>query len=61
MQHHSELIDLDVSAILWGELTSDEAGDQSIALMGRTCNDRLTSAEALCHREFVLTKLYISV
>jgi (2R)-sulfolactate sulfo-lyase subunit beta len=56
----SEHIDLDVSAILKGELTLDGAGDQLIDMMIRTCNGRLTSAEALGHREFVLTKLYIS-
>jgi (2R)-sulfolactate sulfo-lyase subunit beta len=56
----SEHIDLDVSAILRGEMTLDEAGDKLIEVMVRTCNGRLTSAEALGHREFVLTKLYIS-
>ena len=56
----SEHIDLDVSAILKGELTLDEAGDQLIDMILRTCNGRLTAAEALGHREFVLTKLYIS-
>jgi (2R)-sulfolactate sulfo-lyase subunit beta len=59
-QTMSEHIDLDVSAILKGELTLDGAGDQLIDMMIRTCNGRLTSAEALGHREFVLTKLYIS-
>lgn len=56
----SEHIDLNVSAILKGELTLDEAGDQLINLIERTCNGRMTAAEALGHREFVLTKLYIS-
>jgi (2R)-sulfolactate sulfo-lyase subunit beta len=56
----SEHIDLDVSAILRGEMTLDDAGDQLIELMVRTCNGRLTAAEALGHREFVLTKLYRS-
>jgi (2R)-sulfolactate sulfo-lyase subunit beta len=56
----SEHIDLDVSAILQGEMTLDEAGDKLIELMVRTCNGRVTAAEALGHREFVLTKLYIS-
>lgn len=56
----SEHIDLDVSAILKGELTIDQAGDRLIELMIRTCNGRLTAAEALGHREFVLTKLYRS-
>jgi len=56
----SEHIDLNVSAILQGELTLDEAGDKLIELVVRTCNGRFTATEALGHREFVLTKLYIS-
>ena len=56
----SEHIDLNVSAILRGEITLDEAGDKLIELMVRTCNGRFTATEALGHREFVLTKLYIS-
>ena len=55
-----EHIDLDVSAILKGELTLDGAGDLLIDMLTRTCNGRLTAAEALGHREFVFTKLYIS-
>jgi (2R)-sulfolactate sulfo-lyase subunit beta len=55
-----EHIDLDVSAILQGEMTLDQAGDALIDLVVRTANGRLTSAEALGHREFVLTKLYRS-
>jgi (2R)-sulfolactate sulfo-lyase subunit beta len=55
-----EHIDLDVSGILRREMTLDEAGDQLIDIMIRTCNGRLTCAEALGHREFVLTKLYQS-
>ena len=56
----SEHIDHDVSAILRGELTVDEAGDELIEIICRTANGRLTAAEALGHREFVLTKLYRS-
>ncbi len=56
----SEHIDLDVSPILKGELTLDQAGDQLIDMILRTSNGRLTAAEALGHREFVFTKLYIS-
>jgi (2R)-sulfolactate sulfo-lyase subunit beta len=55
-----EHIDLDVSGILRREMTMDEAGDALIDIMIRTCNGRLTCAEALGHREFVLTKLYQS-
>lgn len=56
----SEHIDLDVSGILRRELTLDQAGDQLIDIVLRTCNGRLTCAEALGHREFVMTKLYQS-
>jgi (2R)-sulfolactate sulfo-lyase subunit beta len=56
----SEHIDLDVSAILRGEMTLDQAGDRLLEMVVRTSNGRLTAAEALGHREFVLTKLYIS-
>jgi (2R)-sulfolactate sulfo-lyase subunit beta len=56
----SEHIDLDVSAMLRGEMTVDQAGDALIDIMLRTCNGRLTAAEALGHREFVMTKLYRS-
>jgi len=55
-----EHIDHDVSAILRGELTVDQAGDQLIEIITRTANGRLTCAEALGHREFVMTKLYRS-
>ena len=56
----SEHVDLDVSGILRREMNLDEAGDRLIDIMLRTCNGRLTAAEALGHREFVLTKLYPS-
>jgi (2R)-sulfolactate sulfo-lyase subunit beta len=56
----SEHIDVDVSAILRGEMTLDQAGDKLLEMIVRTANGRLTAAEALGHREFVLTKLYAS-
>src|SRR2546421_6731953 len=55
-----EHIDLDVSAILRGEMTVDQAGEELIEIIARTANGRLTCAEALGHREFVMTKLYRS-
>lgn len=58
--HMSEHIDLDVSKILQGEMTVDEAGDALLDIIVRTANGRLTAAEALGHREFVMTKLYRS-
>jgi (2R)-sulfolactate sulfo-lyase subunit beta len=56
----SEHIDLDVSGLLRKELTPDQAGDKLLECMFRTANGRLTAAEALGHREFVLTRLYES-
>ena len=56
----SEHIDLDVSGLLRREMNLDQAGDALIDITLRTCNGRLTAAEALGHREFVITKLYRS-
>lgn len=56
----SDHIDLDVSRILQGEMTIDEAGDALLDMIVRTANGRLTAAESLGHREFVMTKLYRS-
>jgi len=55
-----EHVDVDTSGILQRELTLDQAGDKLLEMMLRTANGRLTAAEALGHREFVLTKLYRS-
>ncbi len=55
-----EHIDFDCSALLRGEMTFDEAGDGLLDVLQRTVNGRLTAAEVLGHREFVLTKLYRS-
>ena len=55
-----EHIDLDVSSLLQRELTLDQAGDKLLECLLRTVNGRLTAAEALGHREFVLTRLYES-
>ena len=56
----SEHVDVDVSALLRKEMTPDAAGDALLDSMFRTANGRLTAAEALGHREFVLTRLYES-
>jgi (2R)-sulfolactate sulfo-lyase subunit beta len=56
----SEHVDLDVSGILRRDMTIPQAGDALIKMILRTANGRLTAAEALGHREFVLTKLYRS-
>lgn len=55
-----EHVDVDVSALLRKEMTPDGAGDALLDMMFRTANGRLTAAEALGHREFVLTRLYES-
>ncbi len=56
----SEHVDVDVSGILRREMTLDQAGDALIDMIRRTANGRHTAAEALGHREFVMTKLYRS-
>ncbi len=55
-----EHIDCDVSKILSREMNLDQAGDELIKATIRSANGRLTCAEALGHREFVMTKLYRS-
>ncbi len=56
----AEHVDVDVSGLLRREMTPDEAGDALLDMLFRTANGRLTAAEALGHREFVLTRLYES-
>jgi (2R)-sulfolactate sulfo-lyase subunit beta len=55
-----EHVDVDVSGLLRREMSPDQAGDALLEMMFRTANGRHTSAEALGHREFVLTRLYES-
>jgi len=56
----SEHIDLDVSKILKREMNLSQAGDAFIDITVKTANGRITCAEALGHKEFVITKLYRS-
>ncbi|PLR69200.1 MULTISPECIES: UxaA family hydrolase [Bacillaceae] len=56
----SEHIDVDVQGLLSRQISLEEAGDQLMEVICKTVNGRLTSAEALGHREFVMTKLYRS-
>ncbi len=56
----SEHVDVDVSGIVRRDMTIDQAGDLLIGMIEKTANGRLTAAEALGHREFVMTKLYRS-
>ena len=55
-----EHFDVDVSGLLRREINMDEAGDKLLEMMISTCNGRLTAAEALGHREFIMTRLYES-
>ena len=56
----SEHVDVDTSGLLQRQITLDQAGDQLLDCMLRTANGRVTAAEALGHREFVLTRLFES-
>jgi (2R)-sulfolactate sulfo-lyase subunit beta len=56
----SEHIDVDVSAVLRGEMDLDQAADILWKRVVETANGRMVKAEILNHREFVLTKLYPS-
>ena len=56
----SEHFDVDTSGLLQREMTMNDAGDRLLDMMFRTAAGRLTAAEALGHREFVLTRLYES-
>jgi (2R)-sulfolactate sulfo-lyase subunit beta len=59
-QTMAEHIDLDCSALLRREYALAESGDMLYEIVERTINGRLTCAESLGHREFVLTRLYPS-
>lgn len=56
----AEHIDVNVSGLLSRELRLPEAGNLLLDYLGRTANGMITSAEALGHREFTMTKLYPS-
>ena len=56
----SEHIDVDASGLLQLDYSLAEAGDRLEDVIDRTVNGRLTCAEVLGHREFVLTRLYPS-
>ena len=56
----SEHVDVDLTGLLRREYDLNEAGERVMAMLLRTASGRVTSAEALRHREFVLTKLYRS-
>lgn len=56
----SEHMDVDCSGLLQRELTLDQTGDKLLECMMATINGRFTAAEALGHREFVLTRIHES-
>jgi len=56
----AEHIDVDLSGLLRREYDLQEAGNRLMDMIRRTASGRLTCAETLRHREFVLTKLYRS-
>jgi (2R)-sulfolactate sulfo-lyase subunit beta len=56
----NEHVDVDVSGILRREINLDQASDKLLDCMFHTAKGRLTSSEALGHREFVLTRIYES-
>jgi len=56
----TEHIDVDLTGLLRVEMNLDQAADKAMDVLHHTINGRLTSAEALRHDEFVLTKLYRS-
>ncbi|QQE80486.1 UxaA family hydrolase [Alicyclobacillus sp. SO9] len=55
-----EHIDVDVSGLLSYDIQLTEAADMLENMMVKTMNGRMTAAETLGHKEFVLTKLYPS-
>ena len=56
----TEHIDVDCSGLLQREMTLDQTGDKLLECMLATANGRWTAAEALGHREFVLTRIHES-
>lgn len=56
----SEHVDVDVADLMQRACTVEEAGDRLVDVMDRTISGRLTCAEALGHREFVITRLFES-
>lgn len=55
-----EHMDLDCSGLLRREYDLSEAGDRLMEVVERTVNGRLTCAEVMGHKEFVMTRLYPS-
>ena len=56
----SEHIDVNISGVLSREINMEQAADKVMECVIKTARGRLTDAEALNHKEFVLTRLYPS-
>ena len=54
----SEHVDIDVAGTITGSMSLDDAADATAEMVGRVASGRLAAAEALGHREFVLTRLH---
>ena len=54
----SEHIDLDVTGVIAGDMTLDQAADATTELVTETASGKWASSETLGHREFVLTRLH---
>jgi (2R)-sulfolactate sulfo-lyase subunit beta len=59
-QTMAEHIDLDCAGLLTRQYDLTAAGGRLMEICDRVINGRLTCAEAIGHREFVLTRLYPS-
>lgn len=53
-----ENIDVDISEVIYGEQTLDEAAEQIAMYMIRVCSGEYTSAEMLFHEEFAPSRLF---
>jgi (2R)-sulfolactate sulfo-lyase subunit beta len=56
-----EHIDVDVSGVIAGEMSLEEAADAILTAALRVASGRLTAAEVRGHQEFVLTRLHRSL
>jgi len=56
-----EHIDVDVSGVLKGTMSIEEAGDLILETLLKTASGKLTAAEILGHNEFALTRLWRSM
>lgn len=53
-----ENVDVDISEVIYGEQTLDEAAEQISEYMARVCSGEYTSAEILFHEEFAPSRLF---